>query len=225
MVFQLENEIINFPKVSLANEDGLLAVGGDLRIDRLLEAYSLGIFPWYSENSPILWYAPHERFVLFPDDIYISKSMKKVMMSRRFTITFNQAFDQVIECCSTIQRKNQDGTWIIDEMKSAYIFLHEKGYANSIEVWENGQLVGGLYGILLGKIFCGESMFSKVSNASKAALVFLAKNFDLDLIDCQIYSHHLSLFGAKLISGVDFSRILENQDYVQYGFQKLFRNI
>lgn len=224
MVFLLESEIIKFPKASLADEDGLLAIGGDLRIDRLLEAYSVGIFPWYSENSPILWYAPPERFVLYPDDINVSKSMKKIMRSMQFTITFNQVFDQVIESCAEIQRNDQDGTWIVDEMKSAYISLHQDGYANSIEVWENGNLVGGLYGILVGKIFCGESMFSKVSNASKAALIFLAQNFDLELIDCQVYSDHLSLFGAKLISRTDFSRILETQDYVQYGFQKLFRN-
>lgn len=224
MVFLLESEIIKFPKASLADEDGLLAIGGDLRIDRLLEAYSVGIFPWYSENSPILWYAPPERFVLYPDDINVSKSMKKIMRSMQFTITFNQVFDQVIESCAEIQRKDQDGTWIVDEMKSAYISLHQEGYANSIEVWENGNLVGGLYGILVGKIFCGESMFSKVSNASKAALIFLAQNFDLELIDCQVYSDHLSLFGAKLISRTDFSRILETQDYLQYGFQKLFRN-
>ncbi len=224
MVFLLDSEIIKFPKASLADEDGLLAIGGDLMIDRLLEAYSVGIFPWYSENSPILWYAPPERFVLYPDDIYVSKSMEKIMRSMQFTITFNQVFDQVIESCAEIQRNDQDGTWIVDEMKSAYISLHQDGYANSIEVWENGNLVGGLYGILVGKIFCGESMFSKVSNASKAALIFLAQNFDLELIDCQVYSDHLSLFGAKLISRTDFSRILETQDYVQYGFQKLFRN-
>ncbi len=224
MVFQLDDDVVLFPKPSLAEEDGLLAVGGDLRVERLLEAYALGIFPWYSEDTPVLWYAPHERFVLFPKEVRVSKSMKKVMMRNEFTITFNQAFEQVIDNCSSIFRKDQDGTWIVDDMKRAYISLHQNGFANSIEVWNNGELVGGLYGILVGKVFCGESMFSKVSNASKAALIFLAHSFDLELIDCQIYSEHLDSMGAKLIPQIDFSRILETQEFEQYGFQDLFRN-
>ena len=223
MIFRLDEQQILFPDPSLAEEDGLLAVGGDLRPERLLTAYSIGIFPWYSEDTPILWYAPHERFVLFPKEIKVSKSMVKVMRKGDFRITFNQAFEQVIHNCAAIDRKDQDGTWIVDEMQAAYINLHNKGFVYSIEVWLNNELVGGLYGVLVGKIFCGESMFSKVSNASKAALIFLCQQFDLELVDCQIHSEHLESMGAKLIDSKIFYNLLRKQEYSAHGLQKLLR--
>jgi len=223
MIFRLDEQQILFPDPSLAEEDGLLAVGGDLRPERLLTAYSIGIFPWYSEDTPILWYAPHERFVLFPKEIKVSKSMAKLMRKGDFTITFNQAFEQVIHNCAAIDRKDQDGTWIVDEMQAAYINLHNKGFVHSIEVWQQDMLMGGLYGVLVGNIFCGESMFSKVSNASKAALIFLCQQFDLELVDCQIHSEHLESMGAKLIDSKIFYNLLRKQEYSAHGLQKLLR--
>jgi len=224
MVFQLDSEDISFPKPTLADDDGLLAVGGDLNPDRLLTAYYHGIFPWYSEETPILWYAPHERFVLYPDEIRISKSMRKILRSGLFTVTFNKDFDQVIENCSSIDREDQDGTWIVSDMKNAYCELHRLGFAHSIEVWQEGILVGGLYGVLVGKVFCGESMFSKVSNASKVALIYLCQSFGLELVDCQIYSEHLDSMGAKLIDATEFYAKLEKQFYDKNGLQKLLRD-
>jgi leucyl/phenylalanyl-tRNA--protein transferase len=223
MIFRLEDSSLLFPNPHLADEDGLLAVGGDLRSERLMEAYAHGIFPWYSEDTPILWYAPHERFVLFPDELKVSKTMRKVMRNGYFEITFNKAFEMVIANCASITRKEQDGTWIVDDMKKAYINLHHQGYAHSIEVWHNDELVGGLYGVLIGKVFCGESMFSKVSNASKAALIYLCQQFDLELIDCQIHSEHLESMGARLIDSKIFYNLLSNQQYSIYGLQKLLR--
>lgn len=223
MIFRLEDSSLLFPNPHLADEDGLLAVGGDLRSERLMEAYAHGIFPWYSEDTPILWYAPHERFVLFPDELKVSKTMRKVMRNGYFEITFNKAFEMVIANCASITRKEQDGTWIVDDMKKAYINLHHQGYAHSIEVWQNDELVGGLYGVLIGKVFCGESMFSKVSNASKAALIYLCQQFDLELIDCQIHSEHLESMGARLIDSKIFYNLLSNQQYSIYGLQKLLR--
>ncbi len=213
-----------FPDPSLAEEDGLLAVGGDLQLKRLLNAYANGIFPWYSDDTPILWYAPHERFVLYPQEIKISKSMSKFLSKEEFAITFNEDFEQVIRNCARIERKDQDGTWIVDEMQSAYINLHKQGFAHSIEVWENETLVGGLYGVLVGRVFCGESMFSKVSNASKVALIYLCQQFDLELVDCQIHSEHLESMGAKLIDSKIFYNLLNNQEYTAHGLQKLFRH-
>lgn len=211
MVFCLDKNSLSFPDPALADDDGLLAIGGDLGINRLLTAYSLGIFPWYDEESPILWYSPHQRFVLRPSDVHISKSMQKVFRCEEFTFSYNLAFKDVIKNCSSISRKDQFGTWIVEDMISAYISLYELGYAHSIEVWKNNNLVGGLYGVLVGRVFCGESMFSKVSNASKAALIYLATKFDLELIDCQIYSDHLDKMGAKSIPQSEFSRILSEQ--------------
>lgn len=224
MIFQLDIDDFSFPNPSLAEDDGLLAIGGDLQEGRLLTAYSAGIFPWYSDDTPILWYAPHERFVLYPLDVKVSKSMSKIVNSDLFQVTFNESFDQVIDNCSSIVRVDQDGTWIVDDMKAAYKKLHKLGYAHSIEVWKDEELVGGLYGILIGRIFCGESMFSKVSNASKLALIYLASSFELELIDCQIHSDHLSSMGAKLIEAKDFYAKLANQSYDKDGLQKLFRN-
>jgi leucyl/phenylalanyl-tRNA--protein transferase len=205
MVFQLEETLV-FPKPSLADEDGLLAIGGDLSTDRLLLAYENGIFPWYSEGEPICWYSPHQRFVILPNEVKVSKSMMQVMRSQKFTVTVNSAFDEVILSCAYALRNEQDGTWIIPEMQKAYINLHQEGFAHSVEVWQDGELVGGLYGILIGKVFCGESMFSKVSNASKLALIWLCQNLDVNLVDCQLHTEHLESMGAKMISRAEYMR-------------------
>jgi len=224
MIFQLDAEDFSFPSTSLAEPDGLLAIGGDLHPDRLLSAYYRGIFPWYSEETPILWYAPHERFVLSSEMIKVSKSMRKIITNGVFTVSYNVDFNAVIENCSTINRVDQDGTWIVDDMINAYKELHSLGFAHSIEVWQEGQLVGGLYGVLVGKVFCGESMFSKVPNASKRALIYLCETFDLEIIDCQIYSEHLASMGAKLIDATEFYAKLEKQFYDRNGLQKLLRD-
>ncbi len=209
MIFRLDERLL-FPEPSLAEEDGLLALGGDLSVDRLLLAYQNGIFPWYNNDTPILWYSPHGRFVLFPDELKISKSMKQVLRSRRFTITIDKSFEQVIEACAIAKREGQDGTWITDDMKKAYIDLHHQGHAHSVEVWEKDQLVGGLYGVAVGLVFCGESMFSKVSNASKTALITLCQSGKYQLIDCQVHTEHLESMGARLISRKEYMNILKN---------------
>jgi leucyl/phenylalanyl-tRNA--protein transferase len=209
MIFRLDERLL-FPDPVLAEEDGLLAVGGDLSIERLLLAYQNGIFPWYSDDTPILWYSPPERFVLYPDELKISKSMKQVLRSGKFTVTVDQCFEEVIKSCSLVPREGQDGTWITAEMKEAYIKLHQKGYAHSVEVWEQNNLVGGLYGIPVGKIFCGESMFSKVNNASKTALIHLCNSGLYELIDCQVHTNHLESMGARLISREEYLAALQN---------------
>lgn len=200
-------EKLEFPSVNNATTDGLLAFGGDLSVDRLLLAYRNGIFPWYEENSPILWWCPDPRMVLFPEKLKISKSMRKVMVENRFRMTKNTCFEEVIAQCSKIKREGQRGTWITEEMKKAYVKLHKLGYAKSYEVWEGNELVGGLYGVDLGHIFCGESMFSLKSNASKFGLIklndeLIKKNYKL--IDCQVYTKHLASLGAQEISREDF---------------------
>lgn len=200
MVYQLSENTIWFPKPELADEDGLLAVGGDLSAERLVLAYQNGIFPWYSDESPVLWYAPHERFVLFPEKVKISSTMRKLMKTGKFRITFDQAFPEVIRSCANIPREDQPGTWITGDMQAAYINLFQLGYAHSVEVWENDLLVGGLYGLHINHVFCGESMFSTVSNASKAALIYLCQIKDYSLIDCQVYTSHLESLGAEFIS-------------------------
>ncbi|WP_423148680.1 leucyl/phenylalanyl-tRNA--protein transferase [Rubrolithibacter danxiaensis] len=210
MIFRLSESDLVFPPAELADEDGLLAVGGDLSPQRLILAYKNGIFPWYSEETPILWYSPHERFVLFPEKLRISKSMRQVLRSERFIVTENEAFEEVIKACATAYRKDQDGTWITAEMQQAYIELHKSGNAHSVEVWENKELVGGLYGVKTGSVFCGESMFSKVSNASKTALIWLCNNKNYRLIDCQIASEHLEKMGAELISRAVYMRYLNS---------------
>lgn len=210
MVYELDEEIW-FPDPSLADPDGLLAMGGDLSIPRLLLAYSMGIFPWYSDGLPILWYAPHERFVLIPEELKISKSMRKIIRKSPFRITFNRDFNGVISQCASINRKQQDGTWITHDMKEAYLRLHEEGYALSMEVWEKENLVGGLYGVVCGKkrhIFCGESMFSLKPNTSKLALISLCRLGYFTLIDCQIESTHLKSLGAKMISSANYINAL-----------------
>lgn len=211
MPYSLDDRLI-FPHPSLADDDGLLAIGGDLSIERLLLAYQHGIFPWFSDETPILWYAPHERFVLDPKEIKITKSMRQLIRNTRFHTAYNTAFSEVIHRCATTERKDQQGTWITTDMQEAYIRLHKLGYAHSIETYnENGLLVGGLYGIQIGSIFCGESMFSDVSNASKLALVYLCQQFNFELIDCQIHSEHLALLGAKFISGSAYYELLQKQ--------------
>lgn len=209
-----------FPHPRLADEDGLLAIGGDLSEERLLLAYQNGIFPWYDEDTPILWYSPHERFVIRKGNLKIYKSMRQVLRSKRFQVTYNQAFEQVIDQCARIVREGQQGTWILPEMKAAYISLHEHGYAHSVEVWEQDQLVGGLYGVKVGNVFGGESMFSKVSNASKVALISLAEDFGISLIDCQVHSAHLESMGATLMPQEEFLAIIQHQEINAYDFQR-----
>jgi leucyl/phenylalanyl-tRNA--protein transferase len=207
MIFKLNDELI-FPNPALAEEDGLLAVGGDLSKERLILAYENGIFPWFNEENPILWYSPHERCVIFPEEIKISKSMRQVLSSKKFTITHNTAFKKVIKACADAERRGQNGTWITTEMQQAYVNLHQSGFAHSIEVWENKELVGGLYGMFIHQVFCGESMFSKKSNASKTALIWLCQNAKIKLIDCQLYSEHLESLGARMIPREEFMRYL-----------------
>ena len=212
MIFQLSEDTIWFPDTELADEDGLLAVGGDLSPERLILAYKNGIFPWFSDDTPILWYAPHERFVLFPEKLKVSKSMRKLLKLGKFEITFDAAFPDVIRACASISREDQLGTWITNDMQNAYIELFELGFAHSVEVWENKQLVGGLYGIKINSVFCGESMFSKVSNASKAALISLCQNRNYKLIDCQVHSGHLESLGAEFINMNQFRDYLIKND-------------
>ena len=201
-----------FPPVDEALPDGLLAVGGDLTKERLLMAYSKGIFPWYDGEVP-LWWSPNPRFVLFPDELKVSKSMKSLIRKEQFKFTINQAFPEVIAHCKDTKRKDQDGTWIKDEVQKAYTILHEEGYAHSAETWLDGRLVGGLYGIRLGKIFFGESMFSLVSNASKFAFILYVEQLKKEgvvLIDCQIHTEHLERLGAMFIMREQFQLLLEN---------------
>lgn len=201
-----------FPNVNLADENGILAIGSDLSVERLISAYKNGIFPWYNQGEPIIWYAPQKRMVLFLNEIKIAKSMRKILQKELFTVTFNTNFKEIIHHCKTINRKNQNGTWITDEMEQAYIKLHQKGIAKSVEVWQNNTLVGGLYGVDLGKVFCGESMFSLVSNASKTAFITLAlalEKQNYSLIDCQVYNKHLASLGAREISRETFMKILK----------------
>ena len=204
------NKDIKFPDVSTANPDGLLAVGGDLSCDRLIEAYSNGIFPWFEMDEPILWWSPDPRFVLFPSKLKVSKSMKQVLRNSSFVVTVNRDFKTVINHCSKIKRNGQEGTWITKNMIEAYCKLHKLGYAKSVEVWQNNELVGGLYGVDLGnQIFCGESMFSKVSNASKVAFISFMQNTNYRLIDCQVHTSHLESLGAEHISRKEFIKLLK----------------
>jgi len=206
MVFRLDERLI-FPDPALAEPDGLLAIGGDLSVERLQLAYHNGIFPWYSAETPILWYSPHERFVLFPQELKVSKTMRQVLRLGKFKVTVDQHFEEVIAACSRVPRPGQDGTWITADMQAAYRELHQKGCAHCIEVWENGALAGGLYGVQVGEVFCGESMFSTVSNASKVALIHLC-GMGYSLIDCQVYTDHLASMGARMISREEYMGIL-----------------
>ncbi len=202
-------EKIEFPSYKNTSKEGIIALGGDLSSERLIVAYKNGIFSWFSERDPIVWYFPKNRMVLFPDDLIISKSMKKIIQKNEFQITENKAFDQVIYHCKNIQRKDDLGTWITDDMEKAYIQLHQKGIAKSIEIWKNEELVGGLYGIEMNNIFCGESMFSKISNASKLAFIHLSTQKKYKLIDCQMYNEHLASLGAKEIESAVFLDLLK----------------
>jgi leucyl/phenylalanyl-tRNA--protein transferase len=207
----LLSEICYFPPVTTATSDGILAIGGNLSSERLLLAYKSGIFPWFNHGEPILWWAPSSRMVLFFEDLIISKSMRNILNRNVFKVTFNQEFKAVISNCRSIKREGQNGTWISDEMIEAYCNLHKLGIAKSVEVWQNEELVGGLYGIDLGNVFCGESMFSKVNNASKVAFITLAnqlKNDNYKLLDCQVYNEHLESLGCNEIDREDFMKIL-----------------
>ena len=200
---------IEFPDVSEATADGLLAVGGDLSSERLLHAYANGIFPWFDIEEPILWWSPDPRFVLFPKDLKVSKSMQQLLKKHKFKVTVNKAFRAIIESCAQAKREGQQGTWITDDMLEAYTKLHELGYAKSIEVWQNDELVGGLYGIEVNhNVFCGESMFAKVSNASKVGFITFVENSNYQLIDCQLHTKHLESLGGTHISRQDFMKYL-----------------
>jgi leucyl/phenylalanyl-tRNA--protein transferase len=204
-IFALDKELV-FPPVHLAEPDGLLAMGGDLSPERLLLAYRNGIFPWY-EGENILWWSTDPRFILLPAELKVNKRTNELLKTNEFVFTVNKTFAKVIHNCKEIKRPGQEGTWITDEVERAYCKLHELGYAHSAEMWKDNELVGGLYGIRLGKVFFGESMFSKVSNASRFAFinyVQLLKEEGVQLIDCQVYTEYLESLGAKMISRTDF---------------------
>ena len=209
-MFLINNELF-FPAVVTADEEGLLAIGGDLSTERLLLAYRSGIFPWYNEDEPICWWSPNPRFVLYPAELKITNSMKTVLQNGKFRFTTNRAFTAVIQNCKSVTRKGQQGTWISPAMQQAYTTLHELGYAHSAETWLDGKLVGGLYGIRLGNIFFGESMFSLQSNASKFAFINYVQQLQKEnvlLIDCQLHTNHLESLGAKMISRQLFTTIV-----------------
>ncbi|WP_264519792.1 leucyl/phenylalanyl-tRNA--protein transferase [Flavobacterium sp. N1994] len=203
-----------FPPVDEASYEGILAIGGDLSVERLLLAYRDGIFPWFNEDEPILWWAPPERMVVAPQLYKVSKSIRNLLNQNKFKVTFNQNFKDVILGCQQIERPGQDGTWLSDDFVDSYTKLHEMGIAKSVEVWQNEELVGGLYGVDLGHIFCGESMFSIVSNASKIAFVTLIehlKNNNYKLLDCQVHNDHLEKLGAFEISRETFMKVLKSE--------------
>ena len=201
-VYQLSEDLV-FPSPYLASREGLLAIGGDLSLKRLLLAYSNGIFPWYSEGEPILWWSPDPRLVLYPNELKVSRSLKKVINQNVFDVTMDRAFEKVITECAQVRLENQEGTWIVEDMIQAYCHLHECGFAHAVEVWQENSLAGGLYGVSLGRCFFGESMFTRITNASKVALVALVEHLrplDFAFIDCQIATAHLTRFGAREIS-------------------------
>lgn len=210
-IFRLTEELI-FPPPRMATRSGLLAVGGDLRPERLLLAYRMGIFPWYSAEEPILWWSPNPRLVLFPGEFHCPRRLERTIRSKVFTVTMDTKFDDVIARCATIPRPDQDGTWITQEMQEAYSQLHKLGYAHSVESWKEGKLVGGVYGVSLGRAFFGESMFSDEPNASKVALAKLvecARNWSFTMIDCQVTTEHLQALGAREIDRAKFLKLLE----------------
>ncbi|MBA4397848.1 MAG: leucyl/phenylalanyl-tRNA--protein transferase [Syntrophus sp. (in: bacteria)] len=230
-VFRLTHESI-FPPVHLASGSGLLAVGGDLSTKRLLEAYRQGIFPWYSEAEPILWWAPDPRFVLFPEELRISRSMRQFLKKDMIHITYDRDFPAVIAACQK-PRPQQEATWITPEMQAAYIRLHELGFAHSVEAWQQDCLVGGIYGVSLGRCFFGESMFSGASNASKTALIDLTgrlRALDFSLIDCQVYTAHMESIGGRYIPRTDFMGLLKHamrQETLQgnWGMHAAFQSV
>lgn len=201
-----------FPPVSDSDEDGLIAIGGDLSPERLLLAYRSGIFPWFNEGDPILWWSPDPRCVLFPEKLHVSKSMKQVLAKNHISFTMNRSFETVMRNCATVKRKDGHGTWISEEMVQAYTTLHKLGYAISAEAWEGQEMVGGLYGVLIGQVFFGESMFSKKSNASKFAFIQLIDHLHgkgIQLIDCQMRTDHLLSLGAEMIDRKTFLELLK----------------
>jgi len=211
-MFVIDNSTLYFPPVNTANEEGLLAIGGDLSTERLLLAYRSGIFPWYSQGQPIIWWSPDPRFVLFPGELFVSKSMQKIIRQNKLRFSINTAFTGVIQNCKSISRKGQNGTWITSAIQKAYTKLHEEGYALSAETWLNNELVGGLYGVKIGNIFFGESMFSKISNASKFAFICLVRQLQKEgvlLIDCQVYTEHLESLGGVMIDRKDFIELVK----------------
>ena len=210
-IFELSNEIW-FPDPAMADPSGILAVGGDLSAQRLFKAYQKGIFPWFNEDDPIVWWSPDPRMILFPSEVKVSHSMKKILREKKFTVTLDRDFEAVITHCKMQKRAGQKGTWITQEMLEAYLLLHEQGYAHSVEVWKDDALAGGLYGVSLGGFFAGESMFSKTSNASKVAFITLARileKLQFRMLDCQIYTAHLASLGAKEISREQYLEELE----------------
>ena len=209
-VFQLSDNLL-FPPPALAREDGLLAVGGDLSVPRLLLAYQHGIFPWYSPGEPILWWSPNPRLVLFPEEFHLAKRLARTIRQQIFHVTFDTDFRRIIRACAETRRKEGEGTWLNEKMIEAYCKLHSLGYAHSVECWQEGELAGGLYGVSLGAVFFGESMFSLVPDSSKVALAGLVdrlKRWDFELIDCQVGTGHLQRLGAREISGEEFSHRL-----------------
>ena len=209
-MYQLSSEHI-LPSALTANSDGVVAIGGDLDPKRILKAYKQGIFPWFENDDYLVWWSPDPRMVLFPKKLKISKSTKKILKDDYFKVTFNQSFDEVVDCCAKVKRFGQNGTWITEGLKKAYNLLHKEGHAFSVEVWKDFELVGGLYGIDLGDIFCGESMFSKENNASKIGFIHLIKELSKNgykLIDCQVPSAHLKSLGAEEISREQFLNYL-----------------
>ena len=210
-VYRLTDDLI-FPPPELSEDDGLLAVGGDLSVERLVLAYSMGIFPWYSEGYPILWWSPDPRLILIPQELKISRSLRQCMKKSPYRITMDRAFAEVIAHCANVLRKDEDGTWITQEMIDAYIRLHKAGYAHSVEAWDCDGLAGGLYGVILGRAFFGESMFTKRSDASKTAFVTLTERLAADgfeLIDCQVTTAHLLRFGAREVPRSSFLAMLK----------------
>ena len=212
MLTWLSKDSLSFPPLAraLREPDGLLAAGGDLRPERILAAYRHGCYPWYQQGQPILWWSPDPRFVLFPDELHISRSLGKVLRRQTFDVSYDKAFDRVIDACAG-PRSYADGTWITDAMRQAYLQLHRLGHAHSVEVWQAGELVGGLYGLCIGQVFFGESMFSHVDNASKTAFAHLVpdlKRWGIRLIDCQMQTRHLASFGARAIDRQAFAELL-----------------
>lgn len=208
---RLDNKEISFPDPELYDgHEGIIAFGGDLSVERVWFAYQLGIFPWYNPGEEILWWCPDPRFVLVPSEIKISKSMRKILSRGDFTFSENRNFREVIKNCQEVSRKGQEGTWLSDEMMESFIRLHQYGLAKSIEVWQHDKLVGGFYGLQIGNVFCGESMFAKVSNASKAGFIHFVETHkdELELIDCQSHTDHLESLGAKMIPKREFLKIL-----------------
>ncbi|NAW50658.1 leucyl/phenylalanyl-tRNA--protein transferase [Elizabethkingia argentiflava] len=211
-MYPLNPNEISFPDPSLYHpQDGLIAYGGDLSVERIWFAYQQGIFPWFNPGQEILWWCPDPRFVLFPSEIKVSKSMRKVFKDGIFSFTENQCFEEVIRHCKNIYREHQEGTWITSEMEQAYIRLHRLGKAKSVEVWREGKLVGGFYGLDMGSVFCGESMFAKVSNASKAGFIYFVHKYQYQyrVIDCQVYTEHLQSLGARMINKLEYLSFLQ----------------